>query len=125
MLSRNMLQAPESWLIAKNLKGPGKGKINRNEHLLCILLCIGAVLDNLHRTHPLPSQGLYTGDSLSLCKLEKWRQWNFSRLRSHSQSGLGKGPRLPMPFPFLSHFQVPCHFKPQKGVSHSIKYNGI
>ena len=58
MLSRNMLQAPESWLIAKNLKGLGKGKIHRNEHLLCVLLCIGAVLDNLHRTHPLASRWL-------------------------------------------------------------------
>ena len=52
ILSRNMLQAPENWLMAKNLKGLGKGKINRNEHLSCIYYAQGAGLGNLHRTRP-------------------------------------------------------------------------
>lgn len=36
MLSRNMLQAPEKGLMEKNLQSLGKGKINGNEHLLCL-----------------------------------------------------------------------------------------
>lgn len=52
MLSRNMLQAPENRLIAKNLKGLGKRKRNRNERLLCIYYAQGAGLGNLHGTRP-------------------------------------------------------------------------
>ena len=112
MLSRNMLQAPESWLIAKNLKGLGKGKINRNEHLLCMLLCIGAVLDNLHRTHPLASQWLYTGDLLSFCKLEN-ETVEFQQITVTQPIRPGKGPpsahalSIPQSFSGSMHLQTP------------------
>lgn len=36
MLCRKMLQAPKKGLMAKTLQSPGKGKINGNEHLLCL-----------------------------------------------------------------------------------------